>query len=158
MSPTQAGSGSESLVNIIYEILGLENAATQDPIDLPQEFQVINSIRQGFPIDSIRRIGQAYNIPESKVAALLGTSERTISRRQKQNKPLNATESDRIYRLARIFGRALQVFESADTSRSWLKRPNRALSGAIPLELLDTDAGTGQVDELLARIEYGIYS
>ncbi|NEN93043.1 MAG: DUF2384 domain-containing protein, partial [Okeania sp. SIO3H1] len=30
--------------------------------------------------------------------------------------------------------------------------------GKTPLELLDTDAGTQQVDELLNKIEYGVYS
>jgi uncharacterized protein (DUF2384 family) len=39
-----------------------------------------------------------------------------------------------------------------------LRRPNRSLNGRAPIDLLDTDAGTQQVAELLDRIEYGVYS
>jgi uncharacterized protein (DUF2384 family) len=43
-------------------------------------------------------------------------------------------------------------FESAPAATSWLKRPNRALEGCAPIDLLDTDAGTEQVAELLDPI------
>jgi putative toxin-antitoxin system antitoxin component (TIGR02293 family) len=89
---------------------------------------------------------------------VVGTSVRTIVRLQKEDKPLNATWSDRLYRMARVAARAQDVFESADTATSWLKRPNRGLNGRAPVDLLDTDAGTEQVVELLDRIEYGVYS
>ncbi|MBC6480072.1 MAG: DUF2384 domain-containing protein [Hormoscilla sp. GM7CHS1pb] len=87
----------------------------------------------------------------------MGTSDRDIERRKQENKPLDSIFSDRLYRIARILASTVEVFENADTARNWLKRPNRALSGAIPFELLDTDAGTQQVDKLLNKIEYGVY-
>jgi putative toxin-antitoxin system antitoxin component (TIGR02293 family) len=61
-------------------------------------------------------------------------------------------------RLARVSAQAQDVFESAETATSWLKRSNRGLNGYAPVDLLDTDAGTEQVVELLDRIEYGVYS
>ena len=57
-----------------------------------------------------------------------------------------------------ILGAALDVFENVETARNWLKKSNRALAGKTPLELLDTDAGTQQVDQLLNKIEHGVYS
>lgn len=33
-----------------------------------------------------------------------------------------------------------------------------ALGGEVPLNLLDTEAGVEQVDDILTRIEYGVYS
>jgi putative toxin-antitoxin system antitoxin component (TIGR02293 family) len=92
------------------------------------------------------------------MSKVVGTSIRTIVRLQKEDKPLNSTWSDRLYRLARVAAQAQEVFESADTATNWLKRPNRALNGHAPVDLLDTDAGTEQVVELLDRIEYGVYS
>jgi putative toxin-antitoxin system antitoxin component (TIGR02293 family) len=71
---------------------------------------------------------------------------------------LNATWSDRLYRLARVAAQAQDVFENSETATNWLKRANRALAGHAPIDLLDTDAGTEQVVELLDRIEYGVYS
>jgi antitoxin PrlF len=43
-------------------------------------------------------------------------------------------------------------------AEGWFNRPNRALGGTKPLELLDTDAGVEQVVDLLNRIDYGVYS
>jgi putative toxin-antitoxin system antitoxin component (TIGR02293 family) len=60
--------------------------------------------------------------------------------------------------IRRISAQAQDVLESAETAVNWLKRPNRALAGHAPIDLLDTDEGTWQVVELLDRIEYGVYS
>ena len=40
--------------------------------------------------------------------------------------------------------------------RAWLRRPNRALNGEMPVRLLDTDLGVRQVDDVLGRLEYGL--
>ena len=147
-----------SQADMVFKILGFKSIHEGEHEKLPQELQIVDIIRRGFPADSVRRVAEYYGISEARVATLLGASERTLSRRKKEDKPLDATESDRLYRLARIGARALEVFENDASARNWLKRPNRALGGAVPLEMLDTDAGTEQVDEVLTRIEYGVYS
>jgi putative toxin-antitoxin system antitoxin component (TIGR02293 family) len=40
----------------------------------------------------------------------------------------------------------------------WLLAPNRALGGERPLDRLDTDLGTRDVEDILGRIAYGVYS
>ena len=145
-----------SLPNI-YQILGFDEIP-EGIKSYPEEWQIINLIRQGFSIVSIAKVAEYCDISEVEIASLLATSERTISRRKKDNKPLNISEADRLYRLARIFTRALEIFEDIDKARKWLKESNRALAGAIPLKILDTDMGVQKVDELLNRIEYGFYS
>jgi putative toxin-antitoxin system antitoxin component (TIGR02293 family) len=40
----------------------------------------------------------------------------------------------------------------------WLRTPNRALGGERPLDLLDTDVGAREVEDVLGRIAYGVYS
>jgi putative toxin-antitoxin system antitoxin component (TIGR02293 family) len=115
-------------------------------------------VRQGLSIESFKRVANYYQLSDAQMSKVVGTSVRTIVRLQKEDKPLNPNWSDRLYRLARVAAQAQDVFESADTATSWLKRPNRGLNGHAPLELLDTDAGTEQVVALLDRIEYGVYS
>jgi len=39
-----------------------------------------------------------------------------------------------------------------------LRRGNRALGGAAPVELLDTDGGARVVKQTLDRIAYGVFS
>jgi uncharacterized protein (DUF2384 family) len=36
-----------------------------------------------------------------------------------------------------------------------MKRPSRALANELPLELLDTDAGTQRVEQELRQIQFG---
>ena len=42
-----------------------------------------------------------------------------------------------------------------DRAALWLKQPSRALANELPLKLLDTDAGTQQVERELRQIQYG---
>jgi uncharacterized protein (DUF2384 family) len=37
----------------------------------------------------------------------------------------------------------------------WLKRPNRALGGNVPLALLDNELGARTVENVLGRIAFG---
>jgi putative toxin-antitoxin system antitoxin component (TIGR02293 family) len=115
-------------------------------------------IRRGLSIASFKRVADYYQLSNAQMSEKIGTSLRTIIRLEKEKKPLNPTWSDRLYRLARIAAQAQTVFENPKTATDWLKRPNRALDGYAPVDLLDTDAGTQQVAELLDRIEYGVYS
>ena len=59
--------------------------------------------------------------------------------------------------------RNLQGEDATDNCRSleavrWLTASNRALGGEIPITLLDTSAGAHEVETVLDRIEFGVYS
>ncbi|MBW4621344.1 MAG: DUF2384 domain-containing protein [Cyanosarcina radialis HA8281-LM2] len=137
----------------LLDILGIG-----DSIGIASTTKEAELVRQGLPIESFKRVASYYQLSDAEMSKMVGTSVRTLVRHQKEQKPLNATWSDRLYRLARIAAQAQTVFEQPQTAINWLKRPNRALEGHAPVDLLDTDAGTQQVAELLDRIEYGVYS
>jgi len=147
-----------SNIDPAYEKLGLDRRILEN--SFPEDFsQTIASIRRGFPFTTVKRVAEDCQISETQVATyFLGISEPNLSTLEKSEQPLNSIQSDRLYRLSRLISRAIEVFENIDTARKWLKRPNQALGGIVPLDILDTDAGTEQVEELLNRIEYGVYS
>jgi putative toxin-antitoxin system antitoxin component (TIGR02293 family) len=58
-------------------------------------------------------------------------------------------------RLARITGLAKYYLGEDHAANRWLKRPNAALAGKIPLELMDTEPGARSVENVLGRIAYG---
>jgi uncharacterized protein (DUF2384 family) len=43
-------------------------------------------------------------------------------------------------------------------SEAWLKHPQRGLGGAVPLDYAETEIGAREMDNLLGRIDYGVYS
>jgi putative toxin-antitoxin system antitoxin component (TIGR02293 family) len=61
-------------------------------------------------------------------------------------------------RLAQVYTAAVDTLGSEDKATQWLKTPNRALRGGRPLDQLDTDPGVREVEDVLGRIAYGVYT
>ncbi|QVL50237.1 MAG: DUF2384 domain-containing protein [Thiocapsa sp.] len=114
-------------------------------------------VRRGLPVTGVARLQKKLRVRESDLLYLIGMSTQTFKHRKQEHEHLNAIESDRLYRLAKIEARAVEVFEDEEIAANWLKAPNRAL-GEKPISLLDTEAGTDMVERVLTRIEYGVYS
>lgn len=115
------------------------------------------AVRHGLPFATLETLAQQLELPPLRLTALLGVPPRTGARRR-LTQQLNPQESDRLYRIARTLSRAIEVLGTLEQARTWLKVPNRALGGEVPLELLDTDIGTRQVDEVLIRLDHGLFS
>ncbi|MBM4261780.1 MAG: DUF2384 domain-containing protein [Deltaproteobacteria bacterium] len=115
------------------------------------------TVKEGLPYASFEALSAGLGLDRDEAANALHLPHRTIARRKKQQK-LRADESDRVLRLARISAQATETFGSKAKAAEWLRRPNRALGNVVPLELLDTDIGVRQVEEILGRIEHGLIS
>ena len=53
---------------------------------------------------------------------------------------------------------AVQALGTTQHARTWLAAPQHGLGGAIPLDYARTEVGAREVEDLLGRIEYGVYS
>lgn len=116
-----------------------------------------DAVRSGLPFSALEALTKQLEISPQRFTAVFGIPPRTVARR-KEARHLNPQESDRLYRVANTLCQAVEVLGSIDKARLWLKTPNRALGCEIPLDLLDTDIGTRQVEEVLLRLNYGIFS
>ncbi len=112
------------------------------------------AIREGFPQMVVGRVMHSSGLTLRELSATLDLSPRSLQRRRHSGR-LARYESDRIYRLARIVALAKQYIGDEDAATRWLKRPNRALGGQVPLELIDTELGARAVENALGRIAYG---
>ena len=92
-----------------------------------------------------------------KLLPMLGMSKATLHRRKASGR-LDPLESDRVVRFARLFGRAIEVMEAEDAARHWMGSPQIGLGGAVPLDYARTEVGAREVEDLLGRIDYGVYS
>lgn len=63
-----------------------------------------------------------------------------------------------LVRFARLMGKATRVMESESGARAWLTNPQFRLGGAVPLRYAETEIGAREVEDLLGRIEHGVYS
>ena len=119
--------------------------------------KLVEALRVGLPVGELNYLQATLGVPMEKLVPMLGISKATFHRRKLAGR-LNQAESDRVLRYARLMGRALEVMETQETARQWLTSPQFGLGGAIPLEYAETEVGAREVEDLLGRIEYGVYS
>ena len=121
---------------------------------LRSESDLQAAIRDGFPQTVVEEVMHAAGLTLKELATSLDLSPRSLQRRRHEGR-LARYESDRLYRLARIIALAKQYLGDDETATRWLRRPNRALGGSSPLQLIDTELGARAVENVLGRIAYG---
>jgi putative toxin-antitoxin system antitoxin component (TIGR02293 family) len=119
--------------------------------------RVIESIKRGLPIAELNALQDTLQVPIDQLASRLGISRATLHRRKTEGR-LDSEESDRVVRFAKLFGKAIEALETEDNARRWLCSEQVGLGGAIPLDYAETEVGAREVEDLLARIEYSVYS
>jgi putative toxin-antitoxin system antitoxin component (TIGR02293 family) len=115
-------------------------------------------VREGLPAQSLFLLAQRLNLRQAEVSEKIGIPQRTLSRRLQRHARLTAAESDRTVRLAQVYTAAIDALGDEEKAAQWLKTPNRVLRGGRPLDQLDTDPGVREVEDVLGRIAYGVYS
>jgi putative toxin-antitoxin system antitoxin component (TIGR02293 family) len=89
----------------------------------------------------------------------VGVSQRTVQRfKLAPDKKLSLEQSGRAWKFAEILAKATAVLGSQEEAEDWLKRPAMALDQRRPIDLLATPAGVQLVEDLLGRIQYGVYT
>jgi len=112
-------------------------------------------VQKGLPYQALEQVMKRFGLELVEAQKLLLMPPRTFARRKEMVR-IRPGESDRLIRLARVGTHAAKVLGTDEKAATWLHRPNRALNNRLPLELLQTDLGTKQVEEILNRIEHGI--
>jgi putative toxin-antitoxin system antitoxin component (TIGR02293 family) len=88
---------------------------------------------------------------------ILNISIKTLERKQDDDK-LDKRTSSLVIEVARVLEHTYQVFNDKEKVQRWLSKPNKALHGESPLSLFSTPTGIGMVEDVLTRVEEGVYS
>jgi hypothetical protein len=72
--------------------------------------------------------------------------------------PQEVPMPERLIRTLEIETLADRVFGDSKKAEAWLRRPNAALSGQRPGDLLKDELGTAVIREMLERIDHGIFA
>ncbi len=145
---------SDKMVNELHAVVEELGGEPVLGRSLRTEMDLQASIREGFPQTVVEEVMHAAGLTLKELATSLDLSPRSLQRRRREGR-LAQYESDRLYRLARIIALAKHYLGDDEAARRWLKRPNRALGGSTPLELIDTELGARAVENVLGRIAYG---
>lgn len=125
--------------------------------DSPAE--CVARIMAGLPVEEFDSLREMLGLTVDEMAKKIGISTATLSRRRAKKEPLDRDHSDRLMRYARLYWLSVGLFEGdLATGRDWLARPARALGGRTPLEFAETEMGAREVENLIGRIEHGVYT
>lgn len=112
-------------------------------------------IREGLPWKAAICVKESLGLTDAEFSKTLGISVRTLSR-LKTTERMPAIMGDRLYRLARIYAITKDVLEDAQAAIRWLHNEQIGLGGRTPFEMIETEAGSREVENLLGRIEHGV--
>lgn len=115
---------------------------------------VLFPIRQGFSLDVVDRALADGKLSLAELDRLV-LPRKTLSHRRILGS-LTPDQSDRLSRVLRVIDEAETTFGDPAKARTWLRRATPVLDGETPLDRLDTDFGTRQVEALLGRIAHGL--
>lgn len=119
--------------------------------------ETVATIRAGLPMVEFEALQELLGLGAEELAGHLSISRSTLVRRRKSGR-LDMQESDRLLRYARLYARTKDVLGDDDAAREWLRSPARALGYVSPLEFAETEAGAREAENLLGRIEHGVFS
>jgi putative toxin-antitoxin system antitoxin component (TIGR02293 family) len=120
--------------------------------------QLVESIEKGLSYSMFESVVKQYSFAIQDFAEMLGISKRTLTRR-KVEKKLSKTESDRLVLIGRMLNKATELFENDKTkAMQWLNSSNRALGDRTPLQMAQTETGLREVENLIFRLEHGVFS
>ena len=118
---------------------------------------VVQRLKEGLPIAAFERLSASLDISTAKLAEVAGIAQRTLARRKREGRLILA-ESERVFRLAALFDKAKEVLGGTERARQWFKAPKQALHGKSPFECAETEIGAREVEDLLGRLEHGVFS
>ncbi len=133
----------------VEKLLGVEAA---------DNLKLAKKVEAGFSFDALERLGKTTGLPLERLRVAVRITPRTLTRRKKEKK-LSPEESDRLVSVSRLLTQTFELFEgNEEAGMRWFQSPNRALSGQSPLEVAATETGALEVENLIVRLEYGVFT
>ncbi len=141
----------------VMEIMGRLGGSQVLDREIRSDLELVEMLRDGLPTSVVDAVIRGGTLTPQEVETLV-IPRRTLAHRKQKEQRLSPEESDRLARIARISALAEETFQNPEKAARWLRKPNRGLSGAVPLDLLTTGEGGRLVEQTLGRIAHGIFA
>lgn len=130
--------------------------------------QLVDIEREGVRGRLLKDIAQEMAIPASRLFTIIGVPKATAEKKASSNEVIAGAGGQAALGLIRLLGIAQSIIDNstADAARGfdaakwlgqWIERPQLALGGKRPADLLDTPTGLEVVSRTLGAIESGAY-
>jgi putative toxin-antitoxin system antitoxin component (TIGR02293 family) len=132
------------------DVLGLpaSEVAARSP------FGLMSRIESGLPVDALDRVARLLAPGDSGFKYRL-VPKATLERRKRSHR-LSPEEGTRLARVARVWGMAVDVWQSEEEARSFLFRPHPMIEDECPIDLvLRNEFGAELVVDILGGLKHG---
>jgi putative toxin-antitoxin system antitoxin component (TIGR02293 family) len=120
--------------------------------------ELIRQVGRGFSFHALLSLENGSGIGLPEIAAIVGIPARTLARRKSSGR-LTSDESEKLLRLSAVFEQAMNLFEDDKSAAvKWLTTPKRALENQTPLAYSRTELGAREVENLMGRLEHGVFA
>ncbi len=114
-------------------------------------------VESGLPLAALDDFVAASGVPLRDLLEVV-IPLRTLKHRKARGQSLSLEESDRLARVVRVFDHTLQVFGDPGKALRWFTNPKMRFEDKTPLELLRSELGGQEVDQLLGQIAHGMFA
>ncbi len=121
------------------------------------DLKVIRHAREGIKMGYLLQLGDLMGLTQMEISKILHVSLRTLQRYNAEF-ILDSDASSKVIQLGMLYHRGLDVLGDQSGFSSWLKSPMSSLEGKSPLDYLDTPFGFQLINQILGRIEHGIFA
>ncbi len=120
--------------------------------------ELIRAVQRGFSFKALEIFSAETGFPPAEVASIVGIPERTFARRRASGR-LSPEESERLLRISSIFEKTVALFEGdVPETVEWLTQPKKALGDKVPLSYSRSELGAREVENLIGRLEHGVFT
>ena len=171
-SPSPSSGPEEMLLRAIF---GGNQGARHDTLnDLVTGFRQasplirIQAERAGVSGSMVKAMANSMGMSNIRMFEVIGVPKATAEKRAANNTAVTGTPGHAALGLVRLLGIAKEMAENSDSPEAhgfdtarwlgdWIERPQPALGGRKPAEMIDTPTGVETVCKLLGAIESGAY-
>lgn len=125
---------------------------------LSNDLKMAELVSLGLPSGILKHLAIAFGLNPRGIAPIVNISEKTLLRRVAARGKLKPDESERVARLMRVYIRAVDVLSSEQKAKGWLAKPLQVLGGKAPLSLMASEQGAREVEQVLGRLENGVFA
>lgn len=120
--------------------------------------QMVRQVSEGFPYTALAHFHKHSGLAIGTIADLVQLPQRTQMRRKAKGR-LRPDESERLLRISGVFEKAVGLFEgNIDQARRWMTTPCEELDDTSPLDFSRTEIGAREVEDLIGRLEHGVFT
>ena len=120
--------------------------------------ELIRQVGRGFSFQLLPEFESRAGVSLAEIASIIGIPPRTLARRKSSGR-LTSDESEKLLRLSSVFEQAVDLFEGDETeARQWLTTAKKALENQTPLAYSRTELGAREVENLIGRLEHGVFA